>query len=333
MNSTKTLMLGIAAIAASMSGLNGSQHPVNLGTAGDFTILSKAGISTTGSTAIVGNIGVSPIDSTAITGFGFTLSATGTFATSSLVTGGIYASDFTSPTPSAMTTAISDMEIAYADASGRISGDAINELGAGNISGQTLAPGLYKWGTGLLINSDITLSGPSNAVWIFQISQDLTLADGVRVILSGGAQASRIFWQVAGEANFGTTSHFEGIVLSNTAIHLKTGASINGALYAHTATTLDANSVVITQPSDDIVSNWFGTYNVSNFNQQTAEGWIYHFQHGWLYLTINPGNDYWLWNPATGDWLWTMESVHPYFYNATSGQWYHLSGSSWQAIG
>ena len=43
---------------------------VNLGSAGNFVVLAKSGISTTGSTAITGDIGVSPIAATAITGFG-----------------------------------------------------------------------------------------------------------------------------------------------------------------------------------------------------------------------------------------------------------------------
>jgi len=41
----------------------------------------------------------------------------------------------------------------------------------------------------------------------------------------------------------GTTSHFEGIVLSKTLIAVKTGASINGRLFAQTAVTLQMNKV------------------------------------------------------------------------------------------
>ncbi len=92
---------------------------VKLGTSGDFVILGKTGISNTGSTEITGNLGVSPIDQTAITGFGLILDATGTFSTSSLVTGKIFAADYTDPTPSKLTTAIGDMETAYTDAAGR----------------------------------------------------------------------------------------------------------------------------------------------------------------------------------------------------------------------
>ena len=77
--------------------------------------MSKSGISTTGTTAIVGDIGVSPIDSTAITGFGLILDSSTQFATSSLVTGKIYAADYANPTDVKMTAAISDMETTYTD--------------------------------------------------------------------------------------------------------------------------------------------------------------------------------------------------------------------------
>jgi hypothetical protein len=205
-------------------------------------ILAKSGISTTGTTSIVGDIGVSPIDSTAITGFGLIMDSTNTFSTSSLVTGKVYAADYTPPTPSNMTTAVSAMETAYTDAAGRTLPDA-TELGAGDISGKTLAPGLYKWGTGVLITSGVTLTGGVNAVWIFQIAGDLTVGNGAIVTLSGGAQPKNIFWQVASQATLGTTANVKGIILSQTLISMNTGATLNGRALAQTAVTLDANAV------------------------------------------------------------------------------------------
>ncbi|OJI07863.1 hypothetical protein BK004_00250 [bacterium CG10_46_32] len=86
---------------------------VNLGSAGDFVVLAKSGISTTGSTSITGDIGVSPIAATAMTGFGLTMDSSNTFSTSALVTGKAYAADYTAPTPAKMTTAVSNMEAAY----------------------------------------------------------------------------------------------------------------------------------------------------------------------------------------------------------------------------
>jgi subtilase family serine protease len=217
---------------------------VNLGTAGNFAILSKSGISTTGTTSIVGDIGVSPIDSTAITGFGLIMDASNQFATSSLVTGRAYAADYAPPTPTVMTTAVSDMETAYTDAAGRTDPTA-TELGAGNIGGMTLAPGLYKWSTGVTIPTGVTLDcqGNTNAVFIFQIEQNLDVGNDADVTLSGGCQARNIFWQVAGQATLGTTSNVNGIILSQTAIVMNNGARLNGRALAQTAVTLIANSV------------------------------------------------------------------------------------------
>jgi hypothetical protein len=172
------------------------------------------------------------------------------FATSSLITGNVYASDYSPPTPTMMTTAISDMEIAYTDAAGRTLPDH-TELGAGDIGGMTLAPGLYKWSSNLLISTDVTLSGNTNAIWIFQIAQDLIVGDGKMVILSGGAQAKNIFWQVAGQTTIGTTSVLNGNVMCQTAIVLNTGATLNGRALAQTAVSLDANAVIVPASSSE----------------------------------------------------------------------------------
>lgn len=222
------------------------RKPVVLGMAGDYAILSKTGISTTGTTSIVGNLGVSPAARSYITGFSETLDHTNVFATSSKVTGKIYAANMAPPTPSYLTTAIGNMETAFTDAAGRTLPD-LTELGAGNITGKTLVPGLYKWGTGVLMTSGVTLKGDATDVWIFQIAQDLTVGNGAIVTLSGGAQAKNIFWQVSGKTTLGTTSQFKGIILCKTKIVIMTGAALNGRALAQTAVTLDANNV--TQPA------------------------------------------------------------------------------------
>lgn len=218
--------------------------PVNLGSAGNFAILSKSGISTTGATSITGDIGVSPISSTAITGFALVADATNVFSTSNLVAGKVYAADYAVSTPSYMTTAISDMQTAYTDAVGRTN-PTVSESGAGNIGEKTLRTGLYKWSTDVTIPSDITISGSANDVWLFQIAGNLTAGSGTRVILSGGAQVANIFWQVAGKVTLGTNSVFNGNILSKTLIAMNTGATVNGRVLAQTAVTLDAATVMV----------------------------------------------------------------------------------------
>jgi hypothetical protein len=216
---------------------------VNLGTAGNFVILAKTGVSTTGTTAVVGDIGVSPVAASYLTGFSLIADPTNVFSTSSFVTGKLYAADYASPTPAVMTAAVSDMQTAFTDAAGRTTPD-FTELGAGDISGLTLVPGLYKWGTGVLItNAGVTLSGGANDVWIFQIAGDLIVNNSAMVTLMGGAQAKNIFWQVSGQANLGTAADFKGIILSQTLISLNTGAKMNGRALAQTAVTLNATAI------------------------------------------------------------------------------------------
>ena len=220
------------------------QSTVNLGWARGFVILTKTGVTNVPTSKIIGNIGVSPIAATAITGFALVAHSTNTYSTSTQVVGRIFAANYASPTPATLTKAISDMQTAYTTAAGRKLPD-FTELYAGNLSSKTLTPGLYKWSTDVLATKNVTLKGGPNAVWVFQIAGNLTLASGVKVTLSGGAQAKNIFWQVAGGAGvvIGTTGHMEGILLAKTAIHLQTGASLHGRALAQTAVTLDKNMV------------------------------------------------------------------------------------------
>jgi Ice-binding-like/Bacterial Ig-like domain len=213
---------------------------VDLGESGNYVILAKTAINNSSTSAITGDLGISPAATSYITGLSLT-NATG-YATSAQVTGSIYAADMAAPTPINLTTAVNNMVTAYNDAAGRPSPD-FSELGTGNIGGLTLVPGLYKWTSTVTIPTNVTIAGGPNDVWIFQISKNLTMSSAVSITLSGGAQASNIFWQVAGEATLGTTSHFEGAILSMTGITLQTGASLNGRALAQTAVILDANAI------------------------------------------------------------------------------------------
>jgi hypothetical protein len=245
---------GAGATAGSAAGSGGAGGagtmpagvPVDLGTAKNYAILAQSGIATVPASAVTGNLGVSPAAATFITGFSLTSDSTNVFATSTQITGKVYAANYTVPTPSALTTAIADMQLAFTNAAGRAPG--VTELGAGNIGGMNLAPGVYQWGTGVLIPTDITLTGTATDVWIFQIAQNLTMSSGTKILLAGGAQPKNIFWQVAGLVDLGTTAHCEGVVLTQTSVTLRTGASINGRLLAQTAVNLDSSTVVEPAP-------------------------------------------------------------------------------------
>jgi len=217
----------------------------NLAAAGSYVLLAKTGITNvTGSMITGGNVGLSPAAASFITGFAMTADPSNVFSTSASVAAPakIYAADYTTPTPSNLTTAVLDMQSAYTDAAGRTPPDHLN-LSSGNLGGLTLAPGLYNWGTSITIPNDVTISGGANDVWIFQISNDLDLSTAKNVILSGGAQAKNIFWQVAGQVTIHANAHFEGVILSKTAITLQTNASMNGRALAQSMIAIDNNAV------------------------------------------------------------------------------------------
>lgn len=230
-----------AGAGTGVAGLGHGPAPVDLGAAGNFVILAQSKVSTTGVTAVTGNVGLSPAAASLITGFGLVADATNVFSTSSLVTGQLFAADYAVPTPANLTTAVSNKLTAYTNAAGRA--PDYTELYAGNIGGRNLGPGTYKWSTNLLVPTDVTLTGGPNDVWIFQIAQGLTVSSGAKIVLAGGALARNVFWQTFAAADIGTTAQFKGIILSQTSIALKTGATASGGLLAGTAVTLDQNTV------------------------------------------------------------------------------------------
>ncbi len=216
--------------------------PVDLGTAAGYVILASSGISTVAPSAVTGALGLSPAAATYITGFSLVMDSTNVFSTSAQLTGKAYAADYAPPTPTNLTTAVADMGTAFTAAAGRA--PDVTELGAGDISGMTLPAGVYSWSSGLLLSTNVTLTGSGTDVWIFQIAKNLTVANGVQLVLAGGAQAKNVFWQVSGGAALGTTAQLEGTILCQTAITLNTGASLTGRLLAQTAVTLSASTVV-----------------------------------------------------------------------------------------
>ncbi len=206
------------------------QAQVVLATAGSFAVLAGSTVTSSGATTVNGDLGVSP--GTAVTGF-----------PPGLVNGTIHAGD------GSAAQAQLDLTTAYNDAAGRTVG-AVTV--AGNLGGLTLTPGLYKSTSSLEVSSgDLTLDaqGNANAVFIFQMASTLTTTSGRQVILSGGAKAANVFWQVGSSATLGTTSVFKGTIMADQSITLTTGATLDGrALARVAAVTLDANIVTIPAP-------------------------------------------------------------------------------------
>ncbi|KAJ7021627.1 antifreeze protein [Mycena alexandri] len=215
---------------------------VNLRTAANYAILSKSGVSTVPPSVISGSIGTSPIAATGLTGFSLTVDPTGQFSTSAQVVGKLFAASYSAPTPSTLTVAIGDMGTAFTDATGRVNPN-FNNLASGAIGGLVLAPGLYKWTSGVTIGSDVTISGTATDTWIFQVAGTLSVAAGKKIVLAGGALASNIVFVVNGAVSVAAGAHIEGVILGKTSITLLTGATANSRLLAQTAVALQKATV------------------------------------------------------------------------------------------
>jgi hypothetical protein len=212
---------------------SGTPACVPLATAGRFAILSVSALTNVAPSVVTGDVGLTVASGTLI---GLTCAE---------VTGTIYSKDVAGPPCKVMngpmlTAAEIDADNAYINATGRAP-DVIG-LGAGDISGRTLTPGVYKWTTGVTINTDVTLTGGPNDVWIFQIGQGLSVSSGVKIILAGGALPQNVYWAPYATAELGTNSQFNGILLPAAPVFMRNGASINGRLLAF-AVHLDQNRV------------------------------------------------------------------------------------------
>ncbi|MFZ2806003.1 MAG: ice-binding family protein, partial [Desulfosalsimonadaceae bacterium] len=260
------LLLSVVFVALGVTGpivaFAAGPAPVDLLSAGNFVILAETGITNTGSHAsdITGNIGNSPGTAAQMNGV-WCSEITGTiYGVDAAYIGSGATTCFVGNPPLANKTlvdnAVGDMLTAYNNAAGVVTPAPVIGLGAGNISGLTIASGLYKWSTDVIINTNVTLSGGASDVWIFQIAGDLDIASGgsvpagIKVILTGGARASNVFWQVGGGtgATLGTYSTFNGTILSAKQVILQTGAVLNGRALAQTQVTLDANAVTLPCP-------------------------------------------------------------------------------------
>jgi len=244
-------------LAAACNAVTSAEPTVVLGEAGEFVILAKTGISTVPDSTVIGDIGVSPIASTAMTGFSLTMDSLAQFSTSVQVSGNsnhpghAYAASYGAPISERLTTAVSAMETAYTDAAGRLNPDGARiNLGAGLLGGvyggpeHPLTPGVYTFGSDVLLANDVFFSGAG--VFIVQITGNLIQAANYQVILSNNATSANIFWQVAGQVTVGTGAHMEGIILAKTQADFGTGSSLNGRVLTQTACNLQM--ATITEP-------------------------------------------------------------------------------------
>ncbi|MHA6247589.1 ice-binding family protein [Pontibacter sp. CAU 1760] len=218
---------------------------VDLKSVGRFGIFAGVGISNNAGFSEIRNLDVG------IT-LGVRSSITG-FPPAIVMNGALYASDDSAPagTSAMLTKAKQDLLEAYLFAEGASSPAPATV--AGDQGGKTLAPGIYKSTSTLLIqagNLTLDAQGDPNAVWIFQIASDFTSVGGAggNIILTGGAQAKNIFWQTGSSATIGDGTSFKGNVLALTSITMNSGATAKGRMLARNGSVVMTNTNIIEKP-------------------------------------------------------------------------------------
>ena len=218
---------------------------IDLGSAADFGILAGTGVSNAAGASVIYNmnVGISPGARSSITGF----------LTATVVNGAIFASDDIAPPGVAamLTKAKADLTAAYLAAEGATA--PAPQTVSGDQGGKTLAPGIYKSTSTLLIqNGDLTLDaqGDANAVWIFQVASAFTTIGGAggNVILTGGAQAKNVYWQTGSSATIGDYTSFKGNVLALQSITMNAYATAVGRMLARNGAVVMTSTNTITKP-------------------------------------------------------------------------------------
>jgi hypothetical protein len=225
-------------------------HPplagIPLASAENFSILAKTGITNTPPSNIHGNIGVSSTSGSGMTGFDFTPDASLSFMTSVDVHGMAFASDYNDPTPATMATAIADMENAFSNAALRpIARGANLNRGGGFISGSTFTPGIHTWSSDVNISENIYIKGNRDSVYIFHISGNLTLTNGVKMLFTADTQngshpvPTNVFWLVNGAVLVGKGSLLHGIFLVTGDVLMLAGSVLKGRIFSLGSCSLD----------------------------------------------------------------------------------------------
>ena len=224
---------------------------VDLKTVARFGIIAGVGISNNAGFSVINNmdVGIYPGARSSIIGFPPAI----------VVNGAMYASDDIAPpgVPAMLLQAQNELTAAYIFAEGALSPAPATV--SGDQGGKTLAPGIYKSTSTLLIQlGDLTLDaqGDVNAVWIFQIASALTTVgggpypspSGGNVILTGGAQAKNVFWQTASSATIGDYTSFKGTILALQTITMGAYSRVEGRMLARNGAVTMTGTNIIDKP-------------------------------------------------------------------------------------
>jgi hypothetical protein len=262
----------VCALAAAPSALAASTPTVNLGRASSYAVISGASVANLGASTVRGDLGAPASPS------GFP---------PGVVTGAIQVG-------SADASAYTDMQAAYTEVQARTGGTAFPVL-----PGATLTPGLYSAAAAVAVAASDTVTldagGNPNAIFVIQVNGALSLGAGAKVKLTGGAQASNVFWAVNGAFSVGAGGQFAGTALATTTGTIGTGSLVNGRVLVQTAVTMDTDEFYSAPPTVAIAGGATADINdsaptISGTTNVGASGTVTVTVDGQT-LTATPAND------------------------------------------
>jgi hypothetical protein len=194
-----------------------------LGLARTYVVLAASAVTSTGGTAITGDLGVS---SPGISATGF---PPGT------ITGTKHSGDFSAAQ------AQRDLTPAYNSLAAKTCNTSLTGQ---DLGGQILSPGVYCFTSSAQLTGTLTLAGDASSVFVFKIASSLNTASNSSVVLTGGAQARNVYWQVGSSASLGSGTAFKGNIIALTSISLGTGASLSGRALARMGAVTMINNAI-----------------------------------------------------------------------------------------
>ncbi|MDO8469082.1 MAG: ice-binding family protein [Candidatus Peribacter sp.] len=200
------ILLGLSMVVPSVPAAHAAAGTApGLGTAASYAIFGAAGVTNNvaSPTHIWGNVGADLLAS--ITNLDDATQVDGTII---------------APTPAQLLT---DITTAYNALASQQPGTTISLSGPA----VTVTPGVYTVSAAETLNGTVTLDGAG--VYIFGSDSAFTVGNGAKVLLTNGATACNVFWQIPSAMTIGTTAEMVGTIITNSeAITLNTSATLQG---------------------------------------------------------------------------------------------------------
>jgi hypothetical protein len=222
-----TAVLVVAAVSFASSARAAGPPDILLGTSAQFSVLAGDGVTNTGTTNVQGDVG--------------------SFATTTVTDNGaiLPPGNVRRGPDTVVSLAKGDLQTAYNQAAASPTSATLS----GQIGNQTLTGGTYFQAGDLDFTGVLTLDGENdpNSVFVIKVGNSLTTGTGSSVVLTRGAQACHVYWQIGADTVVEVGNRFIGNILGENDISAKTGATFDGRLLSNNgAITLDTNVITAT---------------------------------------------------------------------------------------